>query len=52
MDLIKIYFKLRYSVLIKPTIQSIAVKKTIYYYKPTVVDRIIAKRLSEFNLFY
>jgi hypothetical protein len=51
-DLIKINFKLRYSALIKPTIQNIVVRKTVYYYKPIIADRIVAKRLSKFNLFY
>ena len=50
-DFIKIDFKLKYSTLIKPTIQSIAVRKTIYYYKPIITDRIIAERLNKFNLF-
>jgi hypothetical protein len=51
-NLIKINFKLRYSTLIKLIIQSIAAKKTVYYCKPTIADRIVAKRLNEFNLFY
>ena len=51
-NIIKIHFKLRCSVLIKPTVQSIAVRKTVYYYKPTIKDRIVVRRLSKFNLFH
>ena len=52
MDFIKINFKLRYSTLIKPTVQNIAARKTVYYCKPAVADRIVVKRLGKFNLFY
>jgi hypothetical protein len=51
MDFIKINFKLKYSTLIKLTVQNIIVKKTIYYYKPIITDRIIVKK-NLVNLIY